>query len=166
MDNQGKSGRFTQHRILLGALLLTFVCCGLCYALTPRARLITNRALWKLLGPTKYYMEVYESRSDGGFWRWAVYVQNSHVLSVQLLSVSTHGYPEMESWLDPGSLTVEQVFTAANQLCADRGFLDCGLEFDSRFHYPKHVDSYELIMFGIIQFVQCEKVPGDCPPEP
>jgi hypothetical protein len=144
-------------------LLLAVICCVTLSLTTPSGRITINRALWKVVKPAEYYMEVRELRSDGGLWRWRVHVQDDSLLPVQLLESKTSGFAEKESWLESSSLTIEQIFTAASRFCADRGFAKCRLEFDSQFHYPKQVDSYELIIIEVENFISCDENPQDCP---
>jgi hypothetical protein len=148
-------------KIASTVLLLVVICCATLSLLTPRGRITINHALWKLAKPEEYYMEVREL--SGGLWRWRVHVQDDNLLSAQLLESETSGFAEKESWLESNSLTIEQIFTAASRFCADRGFTKCRLEFDSQFHYPKQVESYELMIIEVENFISCDKDSRKCP---
>jgi hypothetical protein len=132
-------------------------CKVLAYVFVPSFKIMVKQALWEFFEPSGYYMEVTELRPDGGPWRWAVRVRNGRLVSIQALEVDTRGRSNSTNWLDPDTLTVEQIFAIADRFCVDRGFLNCGLEFDPRFHYLKRIESYEMIIVEINQFVPCEE---------
>ena len=105
-------------------------------------------------------MEVTEARPDG-FWRWATYVQQGHPVTVTLLSQSNE-HPGRKSWVKSTDMTVEQIFSSANQFCTPRKVWDCWLEFDPQFHYPKQMESYQLIIIRVEHFVPCKQTTDHC----
>lgn len=166
MNRWRVNGLLSRRWIMPTAFLCVVVCCGmLAYVFVPHFKLVINQGLWWLTKPSEYCMVVTESRSDGGLWRWVVHVQDSQSVSVQLLNVDTYGYSEERSWLDPNGLTVEQAFALAHRSCARRGFLNCGLRFDPRFHYLRQMDSYEAIIVEIERFVPDSANIDDCLPQ-
>ncbi len=151
--------------IALAIMLLSAICClGSSYELVPRFKLYVNQILWSATKPSEYYMEVSELSLARGQWRWAVRVRNGQVISSQLLDVNLFNPAAAESsTLDKDSLSVEQIFAIADRFCVDRGFWDCGLYFDSRFHYPTLMDSYEMMVIRVARFTPCEQMKGNCP---
>lgn len=145
-------------------ILIPIIIC-LCFVgvwFYPSLGLRFNHSLWTVNKPLEYQMQVVETRPDGGPWRWNIRVKNGEVVSGLLLESDTHGKLENESWLDPTNLTIEQIFTIARERCAYRGFLDCGIEYDSHYHFPKSIYSYELISVQIESFTDCSKTPASC----
>lgn len=146
--------------VVVLSLSAIFICGFLVISNWPRLALHLEKKQWEASKPSTYYMQVVESRPDGGFWRWEVYVQESRPITVTLLE--TGKYSNRTSWLDPANLTVEQIFNLIDQSCVDRGFLDCGFESDPQYHYPKQVDSYELITIKVENFTPCEQGMANC----
>jgi hypothetical protein len=151
--------------LVMSSILLSVtlcVCVIISFLNIQSLRLATNQKQWKAQEPAAYYMQVVESRPDGGRWRWAAYVQESRPVTVTLLKT---GDPNSKSWLDPTNMTIEQIFDLTERSCANRGVIDCGLEFDPKFHYPKQAESYHLIIIQIEQFIPCQSV-ANCFIEP
>jgi hypothetical protein len=143
-------------------LLATLLCCGSAsYLFIPHFKLAVNRLLWKLSEPPEYYMQVHAFTSYGCSWRWAVRVRDSQAVSIDLLKEDRDG--PCESLIDLDNPTIDEVFRVLGKGCAARGFLDCGLEFDPRFHYPRYSESYEYFIIQVEQFVPCGEEPADCP---
>ncbi len=147
-------------RIVVVAVLLLIAAC-ICVLLSeryyPSMSLSLNRKLWNNSRPSEYYMQVHAW--NVGWVTWEVYVRNGNVVKVNTLKTDQHARLP-----DPTTLTIEQIFDWAARYCVGRGFLDCGLEFDSGFHYPKSVLAYEAFYIGVEQFVPCEQAPEICSP--
>ena len=122
-----------------------------------------NQVLWEIAEPSEYYMEVVRAIPDAPS-RWAVHVRDGKPVSIQSLDTGSAKYPLIGDEFDSSDLTVEQVFAIADRFCVDRGVLECRLEFDPHFHYPKQVDSYEFIFVAVERFVSCEGTKGECLP--
>lgn len=161
--NKQKTKPFFRLRIM--DMISLFAICSLAtlFLLSPNNRIAINRLLWEITKPKEYQMEVSEI-SNEGLWRWQVHVQKNNSLSVQLLTRKMSGFGEEESWLQPDNLTIEHIFNAASQFCAGRGFTKCRLKFDSRFHYPTLIDSYEVIIIEVERFALCEEGSDACLP--
>lgn len=127
-------------------------------------RLTISQKQWQESKPYAYYMQVTEKRPDGGFWHWEVYVKGSQTISSTLLERGR--FKETGSFLDPKTLDIEQIFNIANKSCASRAIIDCRLGFDSQFHYPNLIDSYEFFTIEVKQFIPCGQTVADCPVEP
>ena len=148
----------------LAFLFLVIGCflCGIVELFYPGGSLSVNRWVWLTNKPSEYYMEVVETRPDGGPWRWAVHIKEDTVQSYLVLEADTHGRPINASWLDPSILTIEQIFLLAEQHCVVRGLLDCGITYDSKYHFPKLIECYEAITVKIDIFLDCSQDPADC----
>ena len=124
-------------------------------------RLAVNQKQWKASEPSAYYMRVVEGHSTGNSWNWAVYVQDSRPITVTVLE---NKRPQYTSSFDPAYMIVEQIFSLAES-CAKRGVIDCGIEFDPEYHYPKWILSYETFIVEVEQFRPCRQSVADCPTE-
>ncbi len=145
---------------IIPGLLIVLCCMEISYLWTPRVRVFVNQALWELFGPSHYYAEIVEARPEAGLWRWAVYVQDDEVDSVELLdSRNTHGH---QPKLDQETLTIKQIFSAADLFCARWGWAECSLHFESRFHYPQRIVSDEIITIRVERLIPCETNFKDC----
>ena len=107
-------------------------------------------------------MQVAEMRPDGGPWKWAIHVKGDTVVASILLEADTHGHSENASWLDSNVLTIEQIFLFAEQHCTSRGVLNCGISYDSQYHFPKLIESYEVIVVEVDRFINCSQNSSKC----
>ncbi len=147
-----------------GVFLGVFVICILGFvtlAYAPQINLRANRAKWEQARPSSYYMEVREIR-PGGSWHWMVFVSDSQTISVTLLEQSGLANSQTKSWLSTENLTVEHIFSQTEHFCTPRGIIKCGLSFDPALHYPKQVESYEVIVLEIDGFINCDQLPEIC----
>ncbi len=156
------------ERLLLGrwtvpiVLLLSIICYGVLACVSnPRFAFKTHQMQWRSIKPSAYYMVVASSQPDGGPWRWTICIWDDRPISVQPL----YEYPDDSSWLDPKNPTIEYIFALVDRRCVNSGPKYCDLEFDTRFHYPKRVDSYGRFVIEVEQFVPCEEaIEGNCCP--
>ena len=153
-----------RYWIVLVITLVSIACCAVgAYEFTPWFRLDVNRALWDKVVPSEYCMEVDELSSPWGKWRWAVHVRDGQIVTANLLDVELHrDDADKKRLLNENNLSVEGIFTVADQFCVDEGYWTCSLDFDPRFHYPIQVDAYERMLIRIENFTPCGKVEGGC----
>lgn len=105
-------------------------------------------------------MEVIEQQTTGEPWHWAVEVESGNIVKrVELEPGGIDG--KLESLFNASGPTIDMIFSLANG-CATRGFMDCGLDFDSRFHFPTKIDSYDLFIIKIERFVECKATTNPC----
>jgi hypothetical protein len=152
--------------LIIGVLAICAICAtGVWLILNyTHIELVTKQTQWHSSMPSAYYIELYESHSDGGQWRWAASIFEGKLLTATLLSINTHGQSNLTSLFDGNKLTVERLFELAES-CTSRGLLDCGLDFDSRFGYPKRLFSYELFIIEVDTFIPCNTVTIPCNPK-
>ena len=144
-------------RFVMPVFLLGFTVCVLVVIyllLAPRIRASLNRHLWESNQPNSYRMIVTEMRPDGSPWKWSVYVQDGHAVTTTVLE--TGGQSSASSWLDPDKLTIEHIFEIADDVCLNRGLIDCGIKFESIYHYPAQISSYQLLVITVEEFIVCE----------
>lgn len=167
--NQKANRQGSLHRSIISVIPASLIgiiaasCLVLIVVVTPSFQLAINQKLWQSSRLANYYMLVSETRSDGGLWRWEVFIQNSHPITITLLEAENSS---LGSWLDSDHMTIEEIFRAANQFCSQRqrAILDCGLDFDPQFHYPKLIDSYEMIIIRVEKFTPCKSSSDSCKP--
>jgi hypothetical protein len=150
--------RFVMPVFLLGFTICVLGASGLLFV--PRLRTSLNRQLWESSEPKSYHMTVTEMRPDGGPWKWSVYVQNGHAMTTTVLE--TGGQSSASSWLEPDRITIEHVFEIADDACLNRGLIDCGINFDYKFHYPAQINSYQLLLITVEDFTVCEDGQVNC----
>jgi uncharacterized Fe-S cluster protein YjdI len=110
--------------------------------------------------PPTYRMDVVESTAHRGTCRWAIYVKDNAPVTFTLLA-TTH--PEKICWLNPRDIDMEKIFALANS-CASGGLIDCELEFDPQFHFPKYMLNYPDVIIEVENFVSCEQDLSVCLP--
>ena len=129
-------------------ILLAFI---FVYLFSTRVKILVNKPLWNLLRPETYTMQVRETRSDGVMWLWEIRVENNETVEINVLERER---PEkMRSFLEY-DYSVDQLYKLAeSSSCKDRGFIDCGVRFDIRYHFPKQIESYEMYIIEVETFV-------------
>jgi len=132
-------------------ILLAFI---FVYLFSTRVKILVNKPLWNLLRPETYTMQVRETRSDGVMWLWEIRVENNETVEINVLERER---PEkMGSFLDY-DYSVDQLFKLAeSSSCIDRGIIDCGVRFDTRYHFPKFIYSYEMYIIVVEIFMPGE----------
>lgn len=125
-----------------------------------RLELAIHRRAWESVRPPAYYMVVDENWVPKGSWLWAISVQGGRPTSVKLLK-SFEVSPGRSGVSGPSVTTVERAFEFG-QGCA-RSVLDCRLEFDPQYHFPRRVgysDGYDI---EVKQFAPCGASVDTCP---
>jgi hypothetical protein len=151
---------FNRLVYFLLVLAVVSVCGVLTFHFHKRLELAFNQERWESVKPSAYSMVVTEVRPDGGSWRWLVYVEESRPVTVTLLNQDESSH--LKSWLDPNSLTIDQLFAAAATYCTPRSVFDCRLSFDPEYHYPVSVKSYELVYIEVEALINCDESLTTC----
>ncbi len=130
-----------QNKVFLFAVLVfIIVASGLFVELYyPYIQLSANQKKWDMERPAAYFMKV-RQRDSNGWAHWKAIVSDGVVLKA-----------------NTQVQTVDQIFSRLEKDCVPRGFMDCGITFDSQFHYPTKADSYEMFYLEIEQFTPCDQ---------
>jgi hypothetical protein len=110
----------------------------------PSIHLTVNQRRWEAERPSTYFMKV-RQRDSNGWASWKVIVSDEVILK---------GAKEAQ--------TVDQIFSRLESECSSRGFIDCGITFNSQFHYPTMAHSYEMFYVEIEQFIPCDDDVEEC----
>jgi len=135
-----------QKKIFLLAFLV-FIVVGFGFFVElyyPSMKLNANQRKWEAERPSAYFMEV-RQRDSNGWENWKVIVSDEDILQ---------GTKKAQ--------TVDQIFSRLESGCTSRGFIDCGVTFNSQFHYPTTAHSYELFYLEIQQFIPCDNDLEEC----
>ncbi len=125
-----------------------------------RLDLAINEMAWESARPAAYYMVVDENWIPKGHWLWAVSVRGERTTGARLLESRQLS----SNWAVPSGptvATVEKAFELGQSCAGD--LLDCRLEFDPQYHYPRSVSYSDLFVVQVKAFILCGESTETCP---